>query len=87
MKTLTPSKQRYVHALLQGKESELTINLLVELTSFTSESIKACMYQHYVKGLSDDMCCMIYDVKRQNFNRAVKRINEVYSIVQQLNGR
>lgn len=78
-------KHRIVHALLQGMEKADKVGLLLELTSISSDSLKSALTEHLVKGTAAPMVCTIYDVKQQNFSRGLKRLNEVYSIVCQLN--
>lgn len=84
-KSPQPSATRYVHALLQGGESELKIDLLLSLTSIRSESVKAALKDHYVRGQPNQNCQLIHDVSQQEFSRAKVRLKEVYETVQQLN--
>ena len=80
-----PTKHRIVHALLQGKEDPQKVDLLLSLTNISSDTIRQALKQHLTEGTPAQMLYMIYDIKQQNFCRAMKRLNEVYSIVCQLN--
>lgn len=79
------SKHRIVHALLQGKEERHKVELLLELTNISSKTLKDALTEHLVRGTPQQMIPIIFDVKQQNFSRGLKRLNEVYSIVCQLN--
>jgi|MDTG01.5.fsa_nt_gb hypothetical protein len=80
-----PSQTRYVHALLQGGESQLKIDLLLSLTSIRSDNVKRALVAHYVNGSPTANCELVYDLSQQEFHRAKRRLKEVYETVQQLN--
>ncbi len=84
-KSPQPSPERYVWSLIQGQESDLKLDLLLSLTSLTSEPVTNALREHYIKGTAQKMCEMKYSISQQAFSRAAKRLNEVYEIVQQLN--
>jgi hypothetical protein len=69
-----------LHTLLQGHETADRIKYLLELTSISSPSVRSALHDHYVDGLAVEMCVMKYDLPRQNFTRAVKKLNRVYSL-------
>ena len=75
-----------VHSLLQGQESAERIALLLSLTSISSTAIRAALYDHYVKGHPSQTVCFTYDITRQNFNRAMRKLNHVYSVTCAVHG-
>lgn len=75
-----------VNSLLQGKEDAERLDLILSLTSIASGSIKAALRDHYVNGQPTEMCCLLHDVARQNFNRSRKRLNEVYRVTCAIHG-
>jgi len=76
----------HTFTLLQGHETEERVNLLLSLTSIKSEPIRDALVQHYVKGMPVPACCWTFDITRQNFARAVKKLNHVYSVSAAVHG-
>lgn len=70
--------------LIKGEESELRVNLLFKLTRLDSENVKSALKDYLVKGYEPDDAAMLNDVKQQNFNRALKRLNEIAAIVEDI---
>lgn len=70
--------------LSKGLEPELRVNLLLELTKINSENIKSALVDHLTKGLTENDSAMLNDVSQQNFNRALKRLNEVAGIIEEI---
>ena len=70
--------------LTKGLEPEQRINLLLQLTKIGSENIKSALIDHLTKGLAENDAAMLNDVSQQNFNRALKRLNIVTGVVEQI---
>jgi len=70
--------------LVRGLEEESRVNLIMKLTRIDSEGVKSALIDHLTKGLSEDDAAMLNDVRQQNFNRALKRLNEVAVIVEDI---
>jgi hypothetical protein len=70
--------------LTKGLEPEERINLLLQLTKIGSENIKSALIDHLTKGLTENDAAMLNDVSQQNFNRALKRLNAVVGVVEQV---
>jgi len=70
--------------LTKGLEPEERINLLLQLTKIGSENIKSALVDHLTKGLAENDAAMLNDVSQQNFNRALKRLNYVAGVVNQI---
>ena len=70
--------------LTKGLESEERINLLLQLTKIGSENIKSALVDHLTKGLAENDAAMLNDVSQQNFNRALKRLNNVAGVVEKI---
>lgn len=70
--------------LVQGLESKEKVELLLQLTRIDSENIQSALVAHLCKGHKEDDAAMLNDVPRQNFNRALKRLNNVAEVVQQI---
>ncbi|WP_416305189.1 PapB/FocB family fimbrial expression transcriptional regulator [Neptunicella sp. SCSIO 80796] len=68
--------------LLQGCETEQKIDLLLQLTNINSESVIGALKVHLVQGAAESMAYMMFDVKQQNFSRALKQLNKVNTIVE-----
>ena len=80
-----PSELPYVHALVQGYESELKIDLLLGITNLQSDDVIAALKNHFIKGMPQKMIPEYHGISQQQFSRGKKRLNEVYQVVQQLN--
>ena len=70
--------------LTKGLEPEERINLLLQLTKIGSENIKSALVDHLTKGLAENDAAMLNDVSQQKFNRALKRLNGVTGVVEQI---
>ena len=70
--------------LTKGLEPEERINLFLQLTQIGSENIKSALVDHLTKGLTENDAAMLNDVSQQNFNRALKRLNGVASVVEKV---
>jgi pterin-4a-carbinolamine dehydratase len=70
--------------LSKGLEPEQRVKLLFQLTKIGSENIKSALVDHLTKGLTENDAAMLNDVSQQNFNRALKRLNCVAGIVEQI---
>ncbi|SQD80433.1 PapB/FocB family fimbrial expression transcriptional regulator [Moritella yayanosii] len=70
--------------LVQGLESKERVKLLLKLTKIDSENIQRALTDHLCKGHKEDDAAMLNDVPRQNFNRALKRLNDVAGIVEHI---
>lgn len=73
-----------MQTLLRGGESEKRIKLLLSLTNIRSDDMIRMIYKIYVDGWSDESAANMFDVPQPNINRAVKRLNEVASIVEEI---
>ena len=67
-----------------GLESAPRVNLLLKLTRIGSENIKSAIIDCLVKGYEETEAALLNDVKQQNFNRAMKRLNEIAAIVEDI---
>ncbi|PKH06415.1 hypothetical protein [Moritella sp. Urea-trap-13] len=70
--------------LTKSLESEQRVNLLLQFTKIGSENIKRALIDHLTKGLTENDSAMLNDVSQQNFNRALKRLNIVAGIIEQI---
>ena len=70
--------------LAQGQESKKRVKLLLKLTKIESENIQSALLEYLCTGLTIDDAAMLNDVPRQNFCRALKRLNDVARIVEQI---
>jgi hypothetical protein len=70
--------------LLAGSEPAARVELLLSLTRINSEDVKAALRDHLVKGVSDSNAIAIHGITKSNFSRALKRLNEVAAIVEQI---
>ncbi|QDF68694.1 hypothetical protein FJQ87_18490 (plasmid) [Shewanella sp. SNU WT4] len=70
--------------LIQGRESEAKIELLLALTRIVSVNKIDALKMHLVKGYSTTMAYELCDVKQQNFHSCLETLNKVYAIHEQL---
>ena len=70
--------------LLSGHESQERFNLIISLTSISSESIINALSDHLVNGYNEKMAYMANGVPQQNFNRALNKLNAVAGIIEQI---
>lgn len=68
--------------LLQGRETEQRLSLLLGLTNVRSEPILRAMHYFYVNGMSEKLVVQFKDVTQSNFNRACSKLNKVVEIVE-----
>jgi len=68
-----------VHALLQGQETRERLELILSLTSIRPGPIRDALFSHYVDGMPAAAAVFTHDVAKQNFSRAQKTVNKVYS--------
>jgi hypothetical protein len=70
--------------LVRGIEPQARVDLIMQLTKIGSENIRSALIDHLSKGLSENDAAMLNDVPQQNFNRALKRLNEVAAVVEEI---
>ena len=73
-----------MQVLTQGLEPKERVELLFKLTKVKSENIQNALIDHLCQGLSGDNAAILNDVQRQNFNRALKRLNTIAEIVEKI---
>lgn len=75
-----------ITCLLQGLESPRKIEILLTIGQFTSQPVKDAMHLHLDqgKGYNQSMAQMTTDIKQQQFSRALKRLNEINSLVEEI---
>ncbi|MCJ8351161.1 PapB/FocB family fimbrial expression transcriptional regulator [Moritella sp.] len=73
-----------MRVLIQGLEPKERVKLLFKLTRIDSENIQSALIDHLCKGHKEDDAAMLNDVPRQNFNRALKRLNDVAEVVEKI---
>lgn len=71
--------------LLQGQESQTKIELLLSLTSITSDDVKRALVAHFAHGYATSMAQNNFDVSQQAFSRAAVKLNNVYKTVRKIN--
>lgn len=69
---------------MQGLEPKERVQLLLKLTRIDSDNIRSALIDHLCKGHKEDDAAMLNDVPRQNFNIALKRLNGVAGVVEQI---
>ena len=70
--------------LLKGLESERRVNLLLSLTKIDSENIKSALIDHLSNGKTELNAATLNNLSQQNFNRALKRLNTVAGVVEEV---
>jgi hypothetical protein len=70
--------------LVRGVESESRVTLMFKLTRLDSENVKSALMDYLVKGYEPNDAALLNGVKQQNFNRALKRLNDIASIVEDI---
>ena len=70
--------------LVKGIEPQERVNMVIGLTKIRSENIRNALIDHLSKGLSANDAAMLNDVPQQNFNRALKRLNDVAAVVEKI---
>ena len=64
--------------LLQGMETEQTIDKVLAETRIKSEDVIAALKLHFVNGWAAPMAYSQFNVAQQNFDRAVNTLNAAY---------
>ena len=64
--------------LLQGMETEQTIDKVLAETRIKSEDVIAALKLHFVNGWAAPMAYSQFNVPQQNFDRAVSTLNGAY---------
>ena len=72
------------YALVQGQESAERLSLLLELTRIDSDEVKQALRQHLTDGMSLKAAPILNGIKQQNFNRSLKRLNEIAATVEKI---
>lgn len=70
--------------LLSGGYNPQKLELMLSLTSIRSEDIRSAIHDHLVKGAAIDTAAALNLVDSGNLNRALKKLNEVASVVEQI---
>ena len=70
--------------LLPGHERADRFALLLKLTKLSSEPTVAALTDHLVKGIDEATACAVNGVASSNFNRALKRMNEIAGTVERI---
>lgn len=70
--------------LVKGLENEAKVKLLIELTKIESEGIKGALIAHLCQGMKGVRASYANGVKQQNFNRALKKLNQVNALIEQI---
>tara|TARA_R110002049_G_scaffold127881_7_gene285067 strand:- start:265 stop:588 length:324 start_codon:yes stop_codon:yes gene_type:complete len=66
-----------------GGEKEARMKLLFEFTKL-SESTQEMLLAHFVKGVPIEHCVVLFNMAQPNVSRAIKNINDVNHIVEQV---
>lgn len=64
-------------------EPEPRIKILLELGRFSDNTADA-LIKHFVEGKGIDTCCWENDIAQPNFQRSIKRLNEINHLVEQV---
>lgn len=70
--------------LLRGKEPEGKIDLLISLTSMTSETMLKNLKRYYCQGYDVPTLVELFNVSQSNFNRDASKLEEVAGIMEAL---
>lgn len=60
------------------------MELLLQLTSITSEPVKDALSDHLVRGLADATAASLNGITQANFNRALKTLEAVAAKVERI---
>jgi hypothetical protein len=63
--------------LIRGAENAERLEILISMTSLTGEWVIKAIKRHLVDGMDEVTACAHYEIKRGNFDRSLKRVNEV----------
>lgn len=70
--------------LLCGMESRRRVELLLSLTSISSEPVTQAIFDHLVDGKTETGAVATNMIAQQNFNRAMVKLNKVAGIVEDI---
>ena len=70
--------------LFIDSQSEQRFELLLSLTRINSDDVVSALYDHLVKGASENSAAIINGISMSNFNRAFKKLNEVAAAVERV---
>ncbi|MGO1190314.1 PapB/FocB family fimbrial expression transcriptional regulator [Vibrio casei] len=70
--------------LLCGGESKRRVEILLELTSISSEPIIKAIHRYLVDGYSESELRDIFGISQSNFNRALKKLNNVAELIEEV---
>lgn len=70
--------------LISGFESKERVDLLISLTKINSEQLKDSIIDHLCAGHSEKDAVSLNGVTQSNFNRAMKKLNDVAGIVEKI---
>jgi len=73
-----------ITTLVSSQEPLLRVLLLLELTRIDSEDLRTAIVEHLSGGMSLKTAAETNGIKQQNFNRALKRVNEVATVVEKI---
>jgi hypothetical protein len=76
-------KTRVMPTLVQGCESAEQFDVLLMLTSISSQAKKDALRAHLVDGLPASRCYARYGVTQQHFSQALKRLNNKADLAMQ----
>jgi hypothetical protein len=71
-----------MNVLLQGGQSSKRLELLLQLTLIKSDNMKAALKSYLVDGLTESATASLHCVDRNNFIRALTKLNEKAQIVE-----
>jgi hypothetical protein len=69
--------------LVQGMESEKSIDLLISMTKIKSDSVVSAIKMHFVGGAQVQAAADTYDLSKGNLSRDIKKINEIAAKINQ----
>tara|TARA_B100001059_G_scaffold1670_1_gene1427 strand:+ start:4788 stop:5033 length:246 start_codon:yes stop_codon:yes gene_type:complete len=70
--------------IIKGSEPRERVEMLLKFTKIKSENMKAAIVDHYVNGLKEAHAALLNNVKQQNLNKALKRLNEMAGVVEEI---
>ena len=73
-----------MNVLLQGGQSIKRVNLLLQLTSIKSDSMKGALKSYLVDGLTESATAALHSVDRNNFIRTLAKLNDKAQIVESI---
>lgn len=73
--------------LTQGSQSQERFDLLLSLTSISSDQVIIALHYFLVRGFSESSAATLNEIPKSNFNRALKKLEQVASVVERLKER